>query len=291
MSTVPTTAPDGGYPIANAPAIYTSAAMTCSFWLNVACNMCHQWILQGSPPPTAFKWTPTNPCVYTKGPVLSDYTLSSIFWSTFQYKGVPYTEPFGFLAVKGDVAYLVFRGSQTKVDFDMDADAILTDYAPPFGSAPGARVSQGFYAVFNGMPTLRSTMQSMLSNVKTLYITGHSLGSTLATLAVPVACALKIAGLQCNQASPRVGNERFAVYIQSLPIATYRLVNLKDLVPTLPPIPFMPAGTEIYFTANYPTEGQRHNPCCSYSYALANPSNPVNPDISGCMGQSGESTD
>jgi hypothetical protein len=125
----------------------------------------------------------------------------------------------------------------------------------------------------------------MLSGVTTLYISGHSLGSAVATLCVPVAVSLGMSsGLQCNQASPKVGDAAFAKYIDGLPIETYRLVNTYDAVPKAPVNPlYVHVGTEVYFGADYKNEAQKHNPCCSYSYALANPANPVNPDIQSCV--------
>ena len=33
------------------------------------------------------------------------------------------------------------------------------------------------------------------------------------------------------------------------------------------------------FTADYSDGGKNHNPCCTYSYALHNPTDPVNPDL------------
>jgi hypothetical protein len=47
--------------------------------------------------------------------------------------------------------------------------------------------------------------------------------------------------------------------------------------------------TEVDFTAFYSNkkgkldEKYEHSPCCSYSYALFNPTSPVNPDITKCV--------
>jgi hypothetical protein len=72
-------------------------------------------------------------------------------------------------------------------------------------------------------------------------------------------------------------------------------VNTADLVPKLPPpevrvdhqtYSYQHVGTEVDFTAAYPTEAEKHSPCCSYSYALFNPTSPVNPTIAQCVGTS-----
>lgn len=68
-------------------------------------------------------------------------------------------------------------------------------------------------------------------------VTGHSLGSALATLFVMENDArrrFEVATI-CTFASPRVGNLEFARRFDQLPIASWRIVNLLDVVPKLPP--------------------------------------------------------
>jgi len=45
-------------------------------------------------------------------------------------------------------------------------------------------------------------------------------------------------------------------------------------------------GVEALFGADYANEWERHNPCCSYSYALFNPDTPYNQGIDTCMSHS-----
>jgi len=291
------------YPITDPPPGYMANARVCSFLVNVACDMCQQWLKQGQPSPSSFQWVPNDPCPYTSSQYsLKNFDLgptpaSSLIWSTFQYKGQTYKEPFGFnaMAKDGSAYYLVFRGSQTKVDFDMDGE-----YAQvPFPGAPqGVLISQGFATVFAGC--LGEIEQALLRLSRLdgeskqaalpppLLITGHSLGSALATLSIPLVAKSYANGVQCNQASPRVGNPAFAQLIDGFAsFPTYRLVNTADLVPKLPPPPsYKHVGSEVDFTATYPTEAERHSPCCSYSYALFNPTSPVNPNITQCVGTS-----
>lgn len=263
-------------------------AEACSFFVNVACDMCKQWIAQGSPAPAAFSWTPADPCPYTSEFSVSDYTFSSILWSTFtDNDGTNYTEPFGFVATSGDTAYLAFRGSQTAGDAKLDGEFAQVAYTSPLEKPPsGMMVEKGFYAVFNGLlDSLTTELQA--AKGKTLLITGHSLGSTLATLAVPVAVSLGFSGTQYNQASPRVGNLTFATYVGELSIPTFRLVNIYDAVPKLPPsmpgAQYQAVGPEASYGADYPTEAEKHDPCCSYSYALYNGKAPYNPNMKSCM--------
>jgi hypothetical protein len=300
------------YTIADPPAGYMDNAKVCSFLVNVASDMCQQWLQQGQPSPSSFKWTPNDPCPYTNTQYdVNDFNFgayddppNSLIWSTFQYKGQTYSEPLGFIAMpaNGGAFYLVFRGSQTSVDFDLDGEDPQVPYP---GGPQGALVEEGFAAVFAGCSEAigQALLQMSIpwdgdSERRFQYpffITGHSLGSTLATLSVPLMAPYKAKGMQCNQASPRVGNPAFADFIDSFAdqgFPTYRLVNTADAVPKLPPPEvrvdkqtyyYQHVGTEVDFTAAYPTEKDKHSPCCSYSYALFNPTSPVNPNITQCV--------
>jgi predicted lipase len=68
-------------------------------------------------------------------------------------------------------------------------------------------------------------------------VTGHSLGSALATLFVMENDARRRfeVGTLCTFASPRVGNLEFARRFDQLPITSWRIVNSLDVVPKLPP--------------------------------------------------------
>jgi triacylglycerol lipase len=81
----------------------------------------------------------------------------------------------------------------------------------------------------------------------------------------------------CNFASPRVLDPTLANNCESLPIKTLRVVNLEDIVPTVPrssfgPIDFQHVGTSIYFSAK-----QAPHSMVTYTYALEHPKNPEKP--------------
>lgn len=67
-------------------------------------------------------------------------------------------------------------------------------------------------------------------------VAGHSLGSALATLFVMENDSKRKfdIGTLCTFASPRVGNMEFVHLFNQLPITSWRIVNLPDLVPKLP---------------------------------------------------------
>lgn len=73
-------------------------------------------------------------------------------------------------------------------------------------------------------------------------VTGHSLGSALATLFVLENSAKHKfdISLISTLASPRVGNLEFKRLFDALPVSSWRIVNTRDVVPKLPPdIPHM----------------------------------------------------
>jgi len=259
--------------------------------------MYDQWVKAGKPKPDQFKWQPVNACPVTSDFKVTDYAFfGKLIWSTFTWLGSKRTEPFGgiFKSNADNSLYLIFRGSKTFADFCVDAEAGLEPYKAPITPVPSdTRVEQGWYKVYIGLRDTLLTQLSQIGTAQPLTITGHSLGSALATLAVPDAVAKGFQVHHYNSASPRVGNEQFRMYYDSLKVTssgslkeTYRLVNTADTVPNFPGPPLHPwyvhVGTEVSFNADYGAEEKTHNPCCSYAYAIYNPDKPCNPTFDAC---------
>ncbi|WP_083858476.1 lipase family protein [Psychroflexus torquis] len=233
---------------------------------------------------------------------VDDFSFGPLIWSNFNYLNKPCHEPFGsFVKYKDGRLFLVFRGSKSIVDFVVDAQYAPVLYTAPTPNPPSdINVETGWYKVHNGLlPDLRKQLQSYPGGGQKITVTGHSLGSTLATLAVPELIAHNMEVYHYNSASPMVGLQSFADYYNSLTIIgsspgllkeTFRLVNLADKVPNVPnnlqssPPKFLyvTVGTEISFKANYGKEEKTHDPCCSYAYALWNPESPCNNDYHRC---------
>jgi len=146
--------------------------------------------------------------------------------------------------------------------------------------------------------TLYETLKRLARTrgIRHLVVSGHSLGSTTATMSGAFAVQTQFFKTVKTyvSASPQVGNADFKTWYHSLTDVdgnllhenTVRLVNTADGVPSTPnsvaPKPnkvYEHVGKQIDFTADYSDGGKNHNPCCTYSYALHNPIDPVNPDL------------
>lgn len=144
--------------------------------------------------------------------------------------------PIAFVATAGDAIYVVFRGTKTISEWISDAEFAQVPYAYASG---GGMVEQGFSAVY---ATIRDGIVDEVNalaqsgNYTTLYVTGHSLGASVATLAAPdLARATSFASpILYDFASPRTGAPTFASLVNALP-TSWRVVNTNDEVPKLPP--------------------------------------------------------
>ena len=195
---------------------------------------------------------------------------------------------YGYIAVsRADPGEYVLsiRGTQTFQEWLLDFASIPV----PFKAAPhGGFVALGFVRIFESFEFIeKATGASMslagaaasLRAVKSLLITGHSLGAALATLAAAQLAMNNTAGLRdkilsMTFASPRVGLRDFAqAFNESL--TSHRIWNALDIVPEFPTFPFIHVGghgdrliqTEQQLTALTITPGCEHS-LFSYQWLL-----------------------
>lgn len=133
----------------------------------------------------------------------------------------------GAEAEGGDFAILAFRGSQHGewVDIRSDFDFRLTEL-----DGTGAMVHRGFnLALEKAWDDLEPRLTGLVRGGVAVWITGHSLGAALATIAASrvAPAALYTFG------SPRVGNAGFCGLLSG--IDAHRFVNCTDLTSGLPP--------------------------------------------------------
>jgi hypothetical protein len=136
---------------------------------------------------------------------------------------------------------VAIRGTRTVEEWTLDATAYqvpvpLVWFNNQDELVP-ARVHLGFLILFAFLrPQLDAAMSQFDASAGT-QVAGHSLGSALATLAAVYTRVLRFpAAVQMyNMASPRVGDPEFVGAFNLLVPDGYRIVNLGDLVPMLPP--------------------------------------------------------
>lgn len=166
------------------------------------------------------------------------YVLEEQFSTPEHYPGESFATdvPIAFVATANDAIYVVFRGTKTISEWISDAQFAQVPYAPVSG---GGAVEDGFATIY---ATIRSAILAEVSGLAqtgdyaTLYVTGHSLGASLATLAAPDLARQTPfpSPVLYNFASPRTGDPVFATLVGALP-ASWRVVNTNDEVPKLPP--------------------------------------------------------
>jgi len=145
---------------------------------------------------------------------------------------------YGFVLESEDHSLVLFRGTQRRVEWLNNIDAIHVDYV----NADGAfgRIHGGFQSKYQELVNpLPLEVMGRLNPTKPCYVSGHSLGGAIATLAT-LDAALNLPELRpqlrlYTYASPRVGDVVFAnAFYQQVP-NSYRIVNLADVVPLVPP--------------------------------------------------------
>ncbi len=171
--------------------------------------------------------------------------------------------PFGFIAKRqtpanlGNVAeiFVILRGT-------LDAPELLYDFefhqVPFLKNTNLGYVSSGFNKIYthsNGNnESLGQAIIKILNDQQKcppdsqIFVTGHSLGAALATLAtVDIATNTKFQQpILYTYASPRVGDQVFAQKFRERELKHYRIANTEDLVPTVPPATGMLLGPEMH---------------------------------------------
>ena len=129
------------------------------------------------------------------------------------------------------------------------------------GKNESIAVHSGFYDAYSRVADqVRSNVSALVAAYPTysIGVTGHSLGAALATLAavdlVEESIVPRSKMTVYHFGSPRVGNDGFASFYKDLVPHTFRLVNERDIVPSLPPqfLKFHHVATEVWeHQANY----------------------------------------
>ncbi len=137
---------------------------------------------------------------------------------------------------KNQTVVVTFRGTSDVNDWLHDFDFLPEAYKPV---ANYGTVHQGFQCLYLSVrDSVRSLVQKTKGSCQRLILTGHSLGSALSELAAPD--ILHNSGLGVppevqNFAGPRVGHHDFANVFDVEIDVCFRVVNIWDIVPKVPP--------------------------------------------------------
>ncbi|BCO36167.1 lipase [Mycobacterium heckeshornense] len=144
-------------------------------------------------------------------------------------------------------AFVSFRGSADLADWLADIDAIPQPYLPIAGFG---QVHAGFQQVYELVrDSVAANLAPATAGADHLLVTGHSLGAALAVLAAPDIRRNMppntIEPRLITFAGPRVGLSDFAAAFNAAIESCYRVVNFLDIVPHVPPSPYVHVGVEI----------------------------------------------
>jgi hypothetical protein len=122
-----------------------------------------------------------------------------------------------------------------------------------------AKAHFGFLLVYAFLAEQVNAAAKQFASASPVVVTGHSLGAAEATLAALASQLLGYGSGQTslyNYASPRVGDPVFAGAFNAFVPAAFRVVNLSDVVPILPPTPLTITVLGTTFTFTYQHVGQ-----------------------------------
>ena len=144
-------------------------------------------------------------------------------------------------------AFVSFRGTSDLAEWVADIDAIPDDYRPVSGFG---QVHSGFQDVYQLVRhNIAVNLATATAGCDQILITGHSLGAALAVLAAPdIAQNMPPNTIEprlITFAGPRVGVSDFAEKFNAAIESCYRVVNFLDIVPLLPPSPYVHVGAQI----------------------------------------------
>jgi len=134
----------------------------------------------------------------------------------------------GFVCGDEDCVTVVFRGTESPLDWITDLHATLTQHASGVG-----RVHRGFYISYSLIERqLRDALKGLGS--RNLLFTGHSLGGALAVLAASDFSSPSRITRLYTFGQPRVGDAAFIARVNARVDGYHRFVNNNDVVARAP---------------------------------------------------------
>jgi len=167
-----------------------------------------------------------------------------LYHKTFASSFFNFTGTGGFVAYDNATKKLILSVTGTDplklTNYIDDLDCFLEDWGR--ADCPGCKVDAGFVRAYNSvkddiMTIFADVIALIDTRISGIYVTGHSLGATIAMLA---AVDLVDAGYPVEKfytfGEPRIGNEKAASYItRKFPYNHFRITHRDDPIPHLGP--------------------------------------------------------
>jgi triacylglycerol lipase len=191
--------------------------------------------------PKAIAYSPVNAVGLAQAARLSylnpfNITSTAHLWDFPRCQFLERNHTQAFMMGNEEVIILAFRGTEGRCIKDWMTDADLALVRESSG-----RVHHGFSFGLEAIwLDILANLQNFRTNNQTLFITGHSLGGALATLAAAKlqAFGYPVQGIY-TFGSPRVGDmDFFNHFSQIFPNSAFRFVNNNDVVTRIPPRSF-----------------------------------------------------
>ena len=168
-------------------------------------------------------------------------------------------------------AFVSFRGTSDAEDWLADLDAVPDDYVPVAGFG---QVHAGFQDVYELVrKSIAADLATATADCDQILITGHSLGAALAVLAAPDVFRNmppnKIEPRLITFAGPRVGLTDFVNAFNAAIESCFRVVNFLDIVPYVPPAPYVHVGAQIAVDSGGPVQLAWRHSLIAYQNGLS----------------------
>lgn len=149
--------------------------------------------------------------------------------------------------------YVVFRGSSSKLNWMADFEVTKRQY----DTYPECKckVHHGFY---DATENLKDYVIKSVREIKektgysSVIVTGHSLGAAIAQLIGMELSAIDIKNQIYNFGQPRVGDDKYALFVNVISEELVRFTHNKDMVPHIPPreMGYLHSCREVFEGAN-----------------------------------------
>ena len=168
-------------------------------------------------------------------------------------------------------AFVSFRGTADVEEWVADVDAVADDYRPIAGFG---QVHAGFQDVYELVrKSISANLATAAAGCDQILITGHSLGAALAVLAAPDIFRNMppntIEPRLITFAGPRVGLSDFANKFNAAIESCFRVVNFLDIVPYVPPTPYVHVGAQITVDSGGPVQVAWRHSLAAYQNGLS----------------------